>query len=844
MPSRGPALVALVIFCVACGPAAGQEALFRDRLTWSDLPELPQAMSGHFAGVVNDALVVAGGSYFEVSPWQGGEKFWLDSVFVLDHPNGTWVEAAPLPHALAYGGMATVARGLVLAGGSDGKQHYAETHLLTRSGITNLPGLPQPCAMTTATVLGNTVYVAGGQSATDSMEALHTFWALDTSSESATWEELEPWPGPARILPVVVAQEGSVFVISGADLAPGPDGTAKRTYLTDGFRYTPGKGWQAIADSPKPMVAAASLAFGPSSILAFSGDDGSLVDRNAELGDNHPGFPADVWCYNTVTNAWSNVSAMPEAVVTTAAVAWRDQFVIPGGEDRPGHRSAKVQFAVADHTARKGMVAMDYTVMGIYFLFLVAIGFYFSMREKSSNNFFLGGKRIPWWAAGVSIFGTLLSAITFLAVPATSFRTDWVYFVGNIAVIVVAPIIVYAYLPFFRRLDITSAYEYLEKRFNYAVRLFGSTAFLLFQLGRVGVVLYLPALALSTATGLDVRFAIIVMGVLCTLYTVLGGIEAVIWTDVLQVVVLLGGALLALIVIALDVDGGLPAVISTGMNDGKFRMANWSWDYTAAVFWVVVIGRTLENMIPYTTDQTIVQRYLTTPTEKDAARSIWLGSLMSIPSAILFFSVGTALYAFYKGHPQELDPSLSTDAIFPLFIIEQLPAGVTGLVIAAVFAAAMSSLDSSLNSVAAVVVTDFYRPLVRGANEKTAFALARWITVFIGALGTGTALLMTFMENIDSLWEHYMKLIGLFGGGLAGLFALGIFTRRATGPGAIAGAVTGAVVLFFVQWLSDVSFLLYSSIGIVTSFAVGYLASFVIGRNNDLTGLTWSTRSR
>ena len=848
MTYRRTALAAwIAVLSLSC-IAAAQDAETRDRLTWSELPALPQAMSGHFAGVVDDALVVAGGSYFEVSPWQGGEKIWLDRVFLLDNPDGSWSEAAPLPHALAYGGMGTVAKGMILAGGSDGQRNFQTTVLVTRSGdglvLESLPNLPEPCAMTGAAVLGETIYVAGGQTAPDSAEALHTFWALDTSKDSNTWEELEPWPGPARILPVVAAQEGSVFVISGADLLPGPDGTAKRTYLTDGYRYTPGQGWKAIAPAPKPMVAAASAAFGPSSILAFSGDDGSLVDRNAELGDHHPGFPSEVWCYNTITDTWAKVSDMPEAVVTTGAVVWKGRIAIPGGEDRPGHRVTQVQAAIADHTARKGMVAMDYTVMGLYFAFLVVIGFYFSKREKSSEDFFLGGKRVPWWAAGISIFGTLLSAITFLAVPATSFRTDWVYFVGNVAIIIVAPIVVYAYLPFFRRLDITTAYEYLEKRFNYGVRIFGSTAFLLFQLGRVGVVLYLPALALSTATGIDVRIAIIVMGVLCTLYTVLGGIEAVIWTDLLQVFVLLGGALLSLIVICMDVDGGLSEVVSRGVADDKFRMANWSWDYTAAAFWVVLVGRTLENMIPYTTDQTVVQRYLTTATEKDAARSIWLGSLMSVPSAILFFGVGTALYAFYQGHPQMLDPSLATDAIFPLFIIEQLPAGVTGLVIAAVFAAAMSSLDSSLNSVAAVVVTDFYRPLVRGANETTALKLARWMTVLIGALGTGTALLMTSMENIDSLWEHYMKLIGLFGGGLAGLFALGIFTRRATGSGALVGAAVGAVVLFFVQSQSNISFLLYSTVGIVTSFVVGYLASFEIGQNKDLAGLTWSTRSR
>ncbi len=365
MTYRRPAVTAWVFVLLLSCIAVAQDTAIRSRLIWSELPVLPQAMSGHFTGVVNDALVVAGGSYFEVSPWQGGEKIWLDRVFVLDRPDGTWSELTPLPHPLAYGGMASVAKGMVLAGGSDGKQNYATVFLLTRSddglAVQNLPDLPQPCAMTAAAVLGETVYVAGGQTAPDSTTAMHTFWSLDTSKDGGAWEELEPWPGPARILPVVAAQEGSVYVISGADLSAGPDGAMKRTYLNDGYRFTPGQGWKPISPAPKPLVAAESVAFGPSSVLVFSGDDGSLVDRNAELGDNHPGFPSDVWSYNTVTDTWAKVSEMPKAVVTTGAVTWQDRIVITGGEDRPGHRETKVQAAVADHTERKGMVAMDYS---------------------------------------------------------------------------------------------------------------------------------------------------------------------------------------------------------------------------------------------------------------------------------------------------------------------------------------------------------------------------------------------------------------------------------------------------------------------------------------------------
>jgi len=325
---------------------------------------------------------------------------------------------------------------------------------------------------------------------------------------------------------------------------------------------------------------------------------------------------------------------------------------------------------------------------------------------------------------------------------------------------------------------------------------------------------------------------------------VLGGIEAVIWTDVLQVFILMGGALLSFVLIVGAVDGGLSGLIAVGVEHDKFRMFNWGWDISAQVLWVVVCGRFLETLIPYSSDQTVVQRYLTTATEKDARKSIWFGMLFSVPNGILFFGLGTALFVFYKAQPELLDANLKGDAILPLFIVQQLPIGIAGLIIAAVFAAAMSSLDSSLNSMSAVGVTDFYRRFSQNVSEHAALVWARVLTILAGILGTCSALLMASL-GVESLWQQYMKLIGLFGGGLVGIFALGIFTRRATGPGALVGAVTGAAVLLCVQNLSDVSFLLYSSIGICTSFAVGYVASMFLGRNpDDMTGLCWATRTR
>lgn len=485
-----------------------------------------------------------------------------------------------------------------------------------------------------------------------------------------------------------------------------------------------------------------------------------------------------------------------------------------------------------------GFAPLDYLAILIYFLILVGMGIYFARREKSTDDFFLAGRRIPWWAAGISIFGTQLSAITFLAVPAKAFAENWVYFLVNMTIIMVAPIVVNLYLPFFRKLNITSAYEYLEKRFNLGVRLFGSLAFLLFQIGRMGIVLFLPAIVLSTATGINIYISIMVMGILATIYTALGGIEAVIWTDVLQVVVLIGGALFSFFIMAAKIDGGLETIFSMGLAENKFLMFKWTWDVTVDAAWIVIIGNIFANLVPYTTDQTVIQRYLTTPTQKEAARAIWTNAALTLPASLLFFGLGTALFVFYKNHPQLMDPTIQTDAIFPFFIVQNLPAGIVGIVVAGIFAASMSSLDSSLNSMATVVITDYYLRLRRSENRTNTLKIARWLTVIFGLFGTGTALLLATF-NISSLLDAFREILGLFGGSLAGLFALGILTKKTTGSGALIGAISSAIILWFVKSYSDIHFFLYATIGTVSCFVVGYFVSYFLKeRKENLNELT------
>lgn len=347
-----PALAALFTAMLVAQAASTE---FARKTDWRMLPALPQPSGGQMAGVSNNTLLVIGGSHFNKPTWEGGAKLWLDTVYALEPGARAWKLAGRLPHPLAYGVGVTTTDGVIVIGGSDGKQHYAEVFKLRYEGgklkQTALPALPQAVANGGAVLLGKVLYVFGGQSAPSSTEALKSMWALDVSDLDARaprWQSLEPLPGVGRILPVVTAQAGALYVISGAELFAGTDGQAARRYLNDGWKYQPGeagkagKGWTRIADAPRAVVAASAIGHGLSRILVFSGDDGANAQRVRELKDNHPGFSRDVLAYDTALNNWTALTQMPVSLVTTTAVQWQNTIVIPGGEDRPAHRSGNV----------------------------------------------------------------------------------------------------------------------------------------------------------------------------------------------------------------------------------------------------------------------------------------------------------------------------------------------------------------------------------------------------------------------------------------------------------------------------------------------------------------------
>lgn len=557
-------------------------------------------------------------------------------------------------------------------------------------------------------------------------------------------------------------------------------------------------------------------------------------------GRSGGGVYESMLAYHSITNTWIEIARPPFTVDIRGLSRWGNDFVIVNRAHEPGADAVEVwRASVIEIKATFGW--LNYAALVGYLLAMVGIGWYCTRRNKSTEDYFKAGGRIPWWAAGIAIYATLLSSITFMAIPAKAYATDWTFIWVNAPIFLITPILITVYLPFFRRLNVTSAYEYLEKRFSLPVRIYGSAAFILFQIGRQAIVLLLPSIALATVSDFDVATCIVLMGLLCVIYTVMGGMEAVIWTDVAQTFLMIGSALISLVVIAFGTEGGLAGFWSVATDNNKFHMFNmtWSSSMTANAFWVIFIGNIFAQLVPYTSDQVVVQRYMTTDSEKKAARSIWFNAVLAIPSSILFFLIGTALFVFYKTHPDKLDPSQATDSVFPAFIVQNLPVGVAGLVVAGIFAAAQSTVSGSLNSVVTALMTDFYGRFGGKAKDAAGLRLARILTVVFGAFATACALVLAKL-NLASLWDAYSGLVGLAASGLAGLFALGIFTKRASGAGALTGAVASIVVLFYVQRFTEIHFFLYAGIGMVTCFVVGWLASVVFPSRKDVSELTLS----
>ncbi|RNL82289.1 sodium transporter [Sinomicrobium pectinilyticum] len=839
-----------------------------DQVVVNFLPELPgiakpqPGYAGMMGGTHNNVIIAAGGANFpDAPPWKGGEKVWSKDIYVFK--DSTWrLSPIRLPSPLAYGASVNIPNGILCIGGNHKNGISDQVFLLQYDNgikIKSCPPLPRPLCYLSAVLAGEYVYAIGGK---DNDRAYNTVYRWKYNTNQA-WEQMDNFPGSPRSLHCSVVQETQngkqILVIGGRNVVRGKPTQLLQTYLSydpDNNVWSPEKNI-CVNGTSRTIMGGTAMPAGNMHILMLGGSDGKYfalleqLDKSIQelppsspkrqknirhrdsILENHPGFGDQIVALNTITGKWSVRDTLPQPLpVTTLGFSKEDHFYIVSGEASPGIRTPEViRLSLSRKPVSFGLA--NYIIIALYLLVMAGIGIYFSRKQHSTSDYFKGGGRIPWWAAGISVFGTLLSALTFMAIPAKTFLTDWSYFLINIMMICMAPFIARWFIPYFNKLNITTAYEFLENRFNYTARAIGSLSFLLFQLGRIGIILLLPSLAISIVTGIPVETSVIIMGVICIFYTAYGGIEAVIWTDVLQVVILLGGAFLSIAWIFLHTDLGPQEMFSLAENREKLRLTSWDLSLSKPTFWVVVLGGLGSALITQGTDQTVVQRYLTSATVKDAKRTLYTNAVMTLPATVIFFSIGTLLYVFYSLKPEKLPLELSNgDSIFPWYIVHELPAGVSGLLIAAVFSAAMSSISSSLNSTATVLCNDFYKRFAPGTADRKLLKIARAGTVIIGTSGLLLALWMA-NANIKSLWDQFFKFIGFLTGGLGGMFLLGILTRKANATGTLAGVLLSVITTWFISLHTNIHFLMFSFIGVVTCCISGYLFSLVLGKSPE-----------
>ena len=498
------------------------------------------------------------------------------------------------------------------------------------------------------------------------------------------------------------------------------------------------------------------------------------------------------------------------------------------------------------------MSFIDAAVIVLYLLGMAGMGFYFMRRNKDADAYFKAGGKLPWWVVSLSIYATMFSSITFMSVPAMAFSGNMTYFVIAFGIPIMALVTVRWYLPFFRKLNLTSAYEYLEVRFNLSCRLFASAAFILFMIARTAIVAYLPSLALCAVTGIDINVAIVVVTLITIVYCTVGGVEAVIWSDFVQSVILICSTALILIWLIVGTDGGWSGFLSMGSDAHKFRVFDLALDWTKPCFWVVLIGGLVANLASYTSDQCVVQRYMTTPDEKGAVKSILFNGGLSFLNCFVFFTVGVALWTYYQSHAAALPAGTKPDAVLAVFIARELPHGVSGLVLAAVAAATMSTLSANLNSAASAFTTDFYKRLVvvrspsrtkeedvhctttTSDYDSRLLICGKISTVVVGLLGGAMALWLA-NADIGNIYDQFQRFLGILTGGLGCLFFMGIFMKRVNGFGATCGLVANYIVCFGLdqlQFAGKPHLLLFGFLGMVACLIVAPIAS-VIRKNGE-----------
>ncbi|WOO43440.1 sodium:solute symporter [Rubellicoccus peritrichatus] len=709
---------------------------------------------------------------------------------------------------------------------------------------TILQKLPVPLYLSGAAIYEDKLWVGGGIQALDAESVESQLYSLSLKDEDPVWVNQGELPMGGRISPLMSQVYNELLIGGGWSVQP-VDGRLIATPSADAWGFSPDPreghkngGWEQRADLPIALADSSIAKTGQSHVVVAGGDQSS-PELSQLLSGMHEAEPTDLLLsYHGVTNTWLPLASLPKPQTGGALLPWNEATWLMFGNDvRPGNSLLhELEFENVSRT----LGWLDWVVVALYFCVIAGIGFYFARKQDSAEEFALGNRQVKWWAAAVSLMATGVSTISFMAIPALVSSTSLVFTLPSL--IIIPGIFISAYLtfPLLRKLNITSTYEYLENRYGLTLRLVGSAIGIIGQmLGRMSVVILLPALAINAVTGIDVTISVLCMGILTTVYSTLGGFEAVVWTDVTQGLLMIGGFFLIAILAFINVPGGFDTVIDYGRECGRLEWLILEWDWAVPMVWFAIIGQLIQLM-SFASDQATAQRVLCTPM-KDVRKLAFLFGGFSVLVAWLAGAVGIGLFAYFKSNPAELSPLMKNDQIVPYFIVNKMPVGVAGLMIATLFAASMSTVSTSVNTCAVLFGEDFVKRFRKGISSIAEMRIMQAVSLFSGLVGTAMAVYLV-NSSMPSLFELMTRLAALLGGGFVGVYALGMFTRRAHELGAIFGVLVSIAVAVWLNMDGNGDWLHWSGWAIIITgscIVFGYLFSLVVPwRRNDLTGLT------
>ncbi len=436
---------------------------------------------------------------------------------------------------------------------------------------------------------------------------------------------------------------------------------------------------------------------------------------------------------------------------------------------------------------------VDYIIVLVSILAAIGTGMLFAHKQKDTSQYFAGGGKIPAWAVGISIFATLISSVTFLAYPGAAYADNWILLVQGLMVPIVLVALIGIIVPLFRKVIRLSTYEYFERRFGLFARLYSSLAFTLGHFSKAGTVFFLVSMALATFLDINIYSIVLILGITIIILTLFGGMEAIVWMDVAQGFLLIGGGIICIAILLFGIEGGPAETFRIASEYNKISFGPYDWSLSELCFLVMVLNGIFYALQKYGTDQTIVQRYLAAKNDKEAKKAAYIGVLMSVPIWALFMFIGTALFAYYHASGAPLLPEgIKADEVFPYFIAHELPVGIRGLIIAALAAAAISSLDSDLNCLSAIAVQDYYMRFKKDSTDQQQLRFGRWMVVASGLGAIGVACLYISWGG-EGVLGALFSLYAIFSAGIVGIFMLGLFSRRANKQGLYIG-IAAAVI--------------------------------------------------